>query len=164
MTKYTLRNPEGYGNADPTPVTRDEAEELLRGWYNTDDMPAFDDVWEEVEEQSTITVLIVEPDALPRVAEISADLDTYQTIVDGYIEATYPYADTVALVCNEEGKLDGSAPNRPLLDYDVIYGTFFVCGLGEEDFTSLNQAQIERYSRIFAVPGMYFGEPDTVLA
>ena len=111
-----------------------------------------------------ITVLIIEPDEAPRVAEIDADLETYQSIVGGWIEAVYPYEDTVALVCNEEGKFNGSAPNRPLFDYDYIYGTFFICGIAADDFCSLNQAQIDRYTRIFCFPYMYFDEPDTVLA
>lgn len=40
--------------------------------------------------------------------------------------------------------------NRPLFDendlpYDIICGTFFVAGLGVEDFVSLTEEQIRRY-------------------
>ena len=35
-----------------------------------------------------------------------------------YIEAIYPYEDPVALVCNEEGKLEGLPLNRALRDED----------------------------------------------
>lgn len=53
-------------------------------------------------------------------------------------------------VCNEEGKNLGLPFNRPLLDendlpYDIICGTFFVAGLGVEDFVSLTEEQIRRY-------------------
>ena len=48
--------------------------------------------------------------------------------VGGYIEAIYPYEDPVALVCNEEGKLEGLPLNRAPRDedgdiYDVVAGT-----------------------------------------
>ena len=53
-------------------------------------------------------------------------------------------------VCNEEGKNLGLPFNRPLFDendlpYDIICGTFFVAGLGVEDFVSLTEEQIRRY-------------------
>ena len=43
----------------------------------------------------------------------------------------YPYEDPIALVCNEEGKLEGLPLNRALRDedgdiYDVVAGTFMV--------------------------------------
>ena len=40
------------------------------------------------------------------VKEIDSDLKSLQHEVGGYIEAIYPYEDPVALVCNEEGKLE----------------------------------------------------------
>ena len=47
------------------------------------------------------------------------------------------YKDQVAIVCNEEGKLNGLPLNRTIYDsegnyIDVIAGTFFMIGLGEE--------------------------------
>ena len=53
--------------------------------------------------------------------------------VGGHIEAIYPYEDPVALVCNEEGKLEGLPLIRALRDedgdiYDVVAGTFMVVG------------------------------------
>jgi hypothetical protein len=61
----------------------------------------------------------------------------------------------VALVCNDEGKLLNLPPNRLLRDengqpYDILCGTFFVVGLGKEDFKSLTPQQIRRYSDLFA--------------
>ena len=68
----------------------------------------------------------------------------------GYIQAIYPFPDKAAVVCNEEGKNLGLPFNRPLFDendlpYDIICGTFFVAGLGVEDFVSLTEEQIRRY-------------------
>lgn len=60
----------------------------------------------------------------------------------------------MAVVCNEEGKNLGLSFNRPLLDehglpYDIICGTFFVAGLGAEDFVSLTDEQIQKYKAMF---------------
>ena len=68
---------------------------------------------EATERDSTIAVLIVEPGKEPYVKEIASGLE-----VGGYIEAIYPYEDPVALVCNEEGKLEGLPLNRALRDED----------------------------------------------
>ena len=73
---------------------------------------------EAAERDSTIAVLIVEPGKEPYVKEIDSDLKSLQHEVGGYIEAIYPYEDPVALVCNEEGKLEGLPLNRALRDED----------------------------------------------
>ena len=101
-----------------------------------------------------IKVLVVEPMRPCRVQEICG-LKDMQSIVGGSIEAVYPFQhDKVALVCHGEGKLLGLPYNRPLLDedgkpYDVICGTFFIAGLGTEDFTSLTEEQIQRYKAFY---------------
>ena len=64
----------------------------------------------------------------------SSGLESLQHEVGGCIEAIYPYEDPVALICNEEGKLEGLPLNRALRDedgdiYDVVAGTFLVVGL-----------------------------------
>lgn len=47
---YILRDLDGYGSASPVCVTREEAEELMRGWYAMDEnAPEFDDVWREAD-------------------------------------------------------------------------------------------------------------------
>lgn len=58
-------------------------------------------------------------------------------------------------VCNDEGKLLGLPMNRALTDesgvpYDIVCGTFFVVGIGDEDFTSLTEQQIEKYRNKYA--------------
>ncbi len=97
-------------------------------------------------------VLIIEPEKAPREAEIGNDLKSLQEVVGGYIEVVYPYDDPVALVCNEEGKLTGLPLNRKLEDYDVIAGTFFICGLNEDNFGSLSPDLLEKYGEKFAQP------------
>lgn len=98
-------------------------------------------------------VLVVEPQKPCRVQEIEG-LPDMQQLVGGDIEAVYPFQEPVALVCNSEGKLLGLPMNRPLLDkdylpYDIIRGTFFVAGLGQEEFISLTDEQIQRYKSLY---------------
>lgn len=107
-----------------------------------------------------LKVLMVEPEKKPYVTEIGTELASLQAAVGGYIEAVYPYEDPVALVMDEEAKLCGKAFNRALRDeeghiYDIIAGTFFVVGLGEEDFASLDQEYIEKYTALFKSPEMF---------
>lgn len=100
-------------------------------------------------------VLIVEPEKVPRMANITGDLNSLKQVVGGYIEAVYPFDDPVAIVCNEEGKLIGLPLNRKLEDYDIIAGTFIVCGLGEDDFDSLTPELAEKYHEKFATPEIF---------
>ena len=73
---------------------------------------------EAAERDSTIAVLVVELGKEPYVKEIDSGLESLQHEVGGCIEAIYPYEDPVALVCNEEGKLEGLPLNRALRDED----------------------------------------------
>ena len=109
-------------------------------------------------------VLIVEPEKVPRMASITGDLNSLQQVVGGYIEAVYPYDDPVAIVCHEEGKLIGLPLNRKLEDYDIIAGTFIVCGLGEEDFDSLTPELAEKYREKFADPEIFMKMGNRIVA
>lgn len=102
-----------------------------------------------------MNVLIVEPGKVPREAEVGDGLKVMQDIVGGYIEATYPYDDPIALVCNEEGKLTGLPLNRKIEDYDIIAGTFFICGLREDNFVSLLPDLMKKYKDKFAQPEQF---------
>ena len=98
-------------------------------------------------------VLVVEPQKPCRVQEIESLADMQQ-LVGGDIEAVYPFQELVAVVCNADGKALGLPMNRPLLDkdylpYDIIRGTFFITGLGQEDFISLTDEQIQRYKSLY---------------
>lgn len=104
-----------------------------------------------------LTVVCVEPDKPAYVKTIPSGLKSLQNEVGGYIEATYPWEDKVAIICNEEGKIIGLPSNRFLKDdggeyYDVIAGNFLVVGLGEEDFCSLSPEQINTYLEMFKIP------------
>ena len=64
---------------------------------------------EEVAEvPQKINVLICEPLTAPYMKEIGSELESLQAAVGGgLIQAIYPFEDQVALVCNEEGKING---------------------------------------------------------
>ena len=100
-----------------------------------------------------MNVLMVEPGKVPYEKDIGDGLKAMQDAVGGYIQAVYPYEDPVALVCNEEGKIEGLPLNRALKTeegeiYDIISGNFFICGLGEENFCSLSPELAEKFKRL----------------
>ena len=107
-------------------------------------------------------VMVVEPKKKPVVQDIGSDLESMQKIVGGSIEAVYPFADSVALICNEEGKLLNLPLNRALRDddgevYDIISGTFFLCAAppDSEHFETLTDQQVKTYMERFAMPEMF---------
>lgn len=101
-------------------------------------------------------VLVVEPRKKPFIKEIDGSLKSMQAIVDGLIEVVMPFDDEVALICNDEGKINGYELNRAIKDengetLDIIAGTFFLCyaPIESEDFLSLSDELAEKYTRIF---------------
>ena len=52
-------------------------------------------------------ILKIKPEHKPERADIPDTLEAMQEIVGGYIQAVYPFEEPVALICNEEGKLNG---------------------------------------------------------
>ena len=92
-----------------------------------------------------IKVLLVEPMMTPRLVEIDHDLDTMQKLVGG-----------TAL---------GYPPNRMLRDengevYDIVPGTFFICGLTSNDFGSISDELAAKFTDLFRYPEMYVRTED----
>ena len=105
-------------------------------------------------------VLRVEQYKPPFVKEIDPGLESLQSEVEGTVQAIYPYADPVAILCNDDGKLLGMELNRALRDddgeiFDAIAGPFLIVGLGDEDFISLSDDLIDKYRDIFAQPEVF---------
>ena len=101
-------------------------------------------------------ILLVEPGKTPVLKEIDGSLKSMQEIVGGTIQVLYPFAEPVALVCNDEGKLLGLPLNRALRDekgriYDIVAGTFFLCGApeGSDRFESLTEEQHSNFYEYF---------------
>lgn len=113
-------------------------------------------------------VLKVEPYQLPEVKEIDPGLSSLHHEVEGWIEATYPFEDPVAIICNEEGKLNGMEYNRAIRDEngevrEIIAGPFLIVGLGEEDFTSLSEDMVQKYKRMFGQPEVFLQTQSSLL-
>ena len=119
--------------------------------------------------QDTMHVLIVEPNKVAYEAEIGSSLEDMQKLVGGLIEAVYPYEEPVALICNDEGKLDGLPYNRALRDsrgkvYDILAGTFFVCGLSETNFASLTPEDMDKFKEMFLYPEIFMQNGRDIIA
>ena len=123
-----------------------------------------------------IEVLLVEPDKYPKVIEISDDLETMQSVVGGYIEEYMPFDDEVAIVCNEEGKINGEPLNRAIYDMtkdkddpkilDVIAGRFFICHapVDSERYKSLSKEDQQKYYDLFKYPEHFMIENNKIKA
>ena len=108
-------------------------------------------------------VLLVEPGKAARPVEIKNELHEMQQIVGGLIQVLYPWEDPAAIVCNDEAKLMGLPLNRVLEDYDVIAGTFFICGIQGENFTGLTEQQMQKYQQMFKSPETFIPTPEGMM-
>ena len=59
-------------------------------------------------------------------------------------------------VCNDNGIAENLPLNRMLGDYDIIHGTFFICGLTRDDFTDLTPKQMKHYEEMYHDPQLFF--------
>ena len=126
--------------------------------YERDQLDFYLEPIKEPNPLDKITVLVVEPGEVPYVKEIDPGLASLQSEVDGWIEAIYPFEDPVAVICNEEGKLNGLPLNRAIISeetgdtIDIIAGKFLITGITHDNFGSLNDAQIKKFSEKFQYP------------
>ena len=112
----------------------DDAGQIHMRWENRSTL-ALDvevDTFQKVEPKEKISVIFVEPNKYPKMIEIEDTLEAMQEIVGGYIEEYMPFEDEVAIVCNEEGKVNGLPLNRAVYGkdkeiLDIIAGKFFHC-------------------------------------
>ena len=82
--------------------------------------------------EDKLKVLRIMPGKAPEEVEIDSGLSALQEQVGGYIEQIFPFEDEVAVICNEEGKLDRLPLNRAIYDpdtgemVDIIAGTMLI--------------------------------------
>lgn len=151
-------------------LSRDEAEQAVHDMWNHADIILdandffgvsfkIDDGKElsAVKQAKMLDVLMVEPGQYARMEKIGTGLESLQKAVGGDIEAAYFFDDPIALVCQEEGKINGSELNRAVRDedgniVDIIAGKFFVCGLSEDNFASLPDKLQKKYEDMFHQP------------
>ncbi len=123
----------------------------------------------ENEEKDAIRVIVCRPGEQAEVTEIGTDLKSVQAVVGGLIEEYMPFTgddpreDDVAIVCNDEGKMNRMPLSRAIEDedgnmLDIIAGPFFICyaPLESESFESLPPDLEEKYFRKFEQPEMFF--------
>ena len=107
-------------------------------------------------DENNIDVLLVQPMKAPRMVTIDDSLESMQRIVGGRIEEYMPFEDDVALVCNEEGKMNRMQLNRGIFDeqgnlQDIIAGDFFIAyaPIESEKFLSLPEDLTNKYAKKF---------------
>lgn len=111
--------------------------------------------------ETKITVIMCEPDKKAYVTEIGNELSDLQAAVDGCIEAFYPFESEECIVCNDEGKFNGSSPCRAVYGdegkiMDIIFGKFFICDCSGENFGSLSEEKQKQYLKQFGNPEHFF--------
>ena len=116
-----------------------------------------------------MNVLLIEPMKEPCEAQIEPGLESLQRAVTGDIEVIYPFQDSVALIVNEEGKLNHLPLNRALRDeageiYDILAGNILVVGLGPENFTDLPAALMQKYKAFFKDPEQFMAFGNKIIA
>ena len=119
-----------------------------------------------------ISVLLVEPNKYPKMIEIDDTLEAMQAVVGGDIEEYMPFEDEVAIICNEEGKVNGLTPNRAVYEehsremQDIICGKFFVAyaPFEAEKFQSLPPDLAEKYREKFKYPERFMRVNNEIVA
>lgn len=119
-----------------------------------------------------ISVLLVEPNKYPKMIEIDDTLEAMQAVVGGDIEEYMPFEDEVAIICNEEGKVNGLTPNRAVYEensremQDIICGKFFItyAPFDAERFQSLPPDLAEKYREKFKYPERFMRVNNEIVA
>lgn len=105
----------------------------------------------------------VQPGKYPEERTIPNTLRALQELVGGDIECCRPWRDSVCVICNDSGKIDGLPPNRLYGHTDFLAGSFVVCGNGGEDFISLTDRQVFLYERLYHNPVVFLPTPHGLL-
>ena len=122
-------------------------------------------------EEKVLRIIVCRPDEYAEVVEIEDSLEAMQKTVGGLIEEYMPWEDEVAIICNEEGKMNGLPLNRGITDenghlQDIIAGDFFICyaPIESERFLSMPPELEEKYLEKFKLPEMFFRTKDGIRA
>ena len=106
-----------------------------------------------------IKVLLFRPGEYARTVEIDDTLEGMQEAVGGWIEEYMPFEDEVAIVCNEEGKIQGLPLSRAIYDdegqlLDIIAGDFFIAyaPIESEKFLSIPPELEKKYLDKYGLP------------
>lgn len=156
-----------------------ESDTLEKGFFFVDSVGfktiSFDKSLCKEPEKATvnkISVLLIEPNKYPKMTEIDDTLEAMQKVVGGDIEEYMPFDDDVAIICNEEGKVNGLPPNRAVYEensremLDIICGKFFVAyaPFEAERFQSLPPDLAEKYREKFKYPERFMRVNNEIVA
>ena len=139
----------------------DDAGQVHIDWDNgsTLGLNVVEDSFKIIDDDTKIKVLFIEPHKYPRVIDLNDTLEDMQKLVGGDIEEYMPFDDDVAIVCNEEGKLNGEELNRAVYGddgqlLDIIAGKFFICyaPIESERFLSMPDDLLKKYEKLFKYP------------
>lgn len=119
----------------------------------------------------TISVLLIQPGKYPKTVAIEDSLEAMQALVGGDIEEYMPFEDEAAIICNEEGKVNGLPLNRAIYDsehqmIEIMAGDFFICHapIEAEKFMSLPPDLTKKYSEKFRYPEKFVRTDDGIKA
>ena len=143
----------------------DDAGQIHMSWENGSSLALniHEDTFEKVEAPEKISVILVEPGMYPKLIEIEDTLEAMQETVGGYIEEYMPFDDEIAIVCNEEGKMNGAELNRAIYSddkeiLDIIAGKFFIAyaPIESESFLSMPKDLMKKYQDKFRYPERFY--------
>ena len=143
----------------------DDAGQIHMSWENGSSLALNidEDTFEKIEASEIISVILVEPGRYPKLIEIEDTLEAMQETVGGYIEEYMPFDDEVAIVCNEEGKMNGAELNRAIYSndkeiLDIIAGKFFIAyaPIESESFLSMPKDLMKKYEDKFRYPERFY--------
>lgn len=178
--KFNEEHPAGYKGrslsvSDVVEIV--ESDNTEKGFYYCDNFGFKTISFEPEKAQDTvsknqITVLYLQVGKLPQTVSIDNSLEAMQLLVGGYIEEYMPFDDEVALICNEEGKMNGSSLNRAVYDehskemIEIIAGDFFIAyaPVGSENFKSLPKDLEKKYAEKFKYPERFYKQNGQIKA
>ena len=143
----------------------DDAGQIHMSWENGSSLALNidEDTFEKIEASEIISVILVEPGRYPKLIEIEDTLEAMQETVGGYIEEYMPFDDEIAIVCNEEGKMNGAELNRAIYSddkeiLDIIAGKFFIAyaPIESESFLSMPKDLMKKYEDKFRYPERFY--------
>ncbi len=103
--------------------------------------------------------LLVKPGCYPKAVEFEDGYKEMQKLVEGNFELVSMY-DDVDVFVNEEGKFNGSPPNKYVFVNgfltDIIFGNILIIDSDlEGNSIPLSDEKIQKYTRIFSSDSIY---------
>ncbi len=100
---------------------------------------------------------MVEPGKKAYEKEIGTSLDELYAALDCECIQTFYPCDDIVIVCDDEGKINGSRSNRAIYGedgkiMDIIFGKFFICDGSTPSFKSLSDDMMQKYKKQFLLP------------